>query len=301
MKALQDSWSAEVAYHIGTGVTVTKADSGYSVNLPCEVCSQTFEYRIAKRFPPDIIRKKLRTSGWRVDNHLVCTHCVKTRPNGLSKRGKLLQGTSLRTTIAPTAEEIVEVIPLATPQLPEEPVQKLASLAELKVLLPAAPSTTPAPAEVTAPPQEPSAAAPDPVTEVTPQGHRRTMALLETYFDDSARQYKSDSDGKPYSDARIAEEAVVPLAHVVEQRTRYFGELGAPPELDNIGREMEALRQQIAAVLQEAEQLAERGLEDARQRAEALRAAAKAATEDLSVKLEVLDSEFRSVMARYGG
>lgn len=309
MKALQDSWSGEVAHHIGHGVSVSKVESGYAVNLPCEVCSQSFEYRISKRYPPEIIRKKLRNSQWRVDNHLVCPHCVKTRPNGLGKRGRLLQATSLRTTTAPSTEEAVRAVQQASLPALEilppagEPMQKLSSLKDLSTLL-APTSATPAakPAalplkaeEVAAPPH------PESVPEVTPQGHRKTMALLEEYFDDSARRYRADKLGNLYNDARIAQEAAVPLAHVEDQRRRYFGELGVPPEVEKLSVELAEVRGAIAAIKAEAEAHAERILRDAGVKADTIRAAAVAAIEDLDVKVGVLDSEFKAVMARYGG
>lgn len=173
-------------------------------------------------------------------------------------------------------------------------VQSLSDLA--KLLDPPAPAVAPVPEpEVVA-----AAAPPEPTPEVSKQGHRRMMTLLEEFFAESKGEYLPAPDGTPYNDARIAEESGVPLAHVQANREEWFGLLREPTAFVDLQLRLDELRQKCQSLTEEARQQAAALRSDAEQRAEKIISVAEEAAKDVLEQMQVLASEMDDLVAKNG-
>jgi hypothetical protein len=165
------SWQSSVEREVGVGVTVVSTHNNLGISLPCNVCHVTKTVLLTKTLPPDALKKRLQSKGWRLGNRgQTCPECIATRPNA-NKRTTLLSSGSSNLGYAPP-------MPVQAASPPPTRAQRVHALGQLdklfkevdKLVGHVAKSEAPAPAPaVVTPPAPAPAPAPAVVTPPAPQ------------------------------------------------------------------------------------------------------------------------------------
>lgn len=79
------------------------------------------------------------------------------------------------------------------------------------------------------------------ITPASGAALRKVFQFLEDHFDADEGQYKTDRDGNPWSDERIAKETGISRDAVKGYRTNAFGKIKPPSELALIRHELREL------------------------------------------------------------